>query len=135
MSQEEFVDAVRMVVHALQGVVTGVEYARELPQVGIEVVAAMDLEGLGHDLIEIAARRRMALYQADELTGQVEADMDQVPVGEASDQMLADFWSALARCCDLHQDVGCCDEKDCGPCCAQCPTCPTRPRTGEEGQR
>lgn len=28
-------------------------------------------------------------------------------------------------CCDLHQDVGCCDPDDCGPCCGDCPTCPT----------
>jgi hypothetical protein len=33
-------------------------------------------------------------------------------------------WTAKP-CCDLHEDDGCCDEDDCGPCCEGCPTCPT----------
>ncbi len=40
-------------------------------------------------------------------------------------------------CCDTHRDgvyvlpwesrarARCCDQNDCGPCCADCPTCPT----------
>lgn len=108
------------------------EDGRGLPEARLAALLAMDLESVGHELIELAGRYRTTTVHDKKLMDEsVTRALELLPTTDGEGD--PGFWGQLVRCCDLHQDTECCDEYDCGPCCAACPTCPTRPRTDEEG--
>lgn len=58
------------------------------------------------------------------------------PTGDPDDDAPITLEAVMAKpCCHLHQPEGCCDPRDCGPCCERCPTCPTLQRQAVEMAR